>query len=131
MIGTSEENRTLISRLSGATGYKSAVLPLNYRGVAESIRFELMRRFLNDSLANCWFNHSPNSPLFGGSGEIRTHGPFLIVCFQDRCNKPDSATLPLITIRMTTKLPHHNIEDIMHNLSAPVLVRLCLSVPSR
>jgi len=32
--------------------------------------------------------------LYGGSGEIRTHGPFLIVCFQDRCNKPDSATLP-------------------------------------
>ena len=104
---------------------------LTASSMAESIRFELMRRFLNDSLANCWFNHSPNSPLFGGSGEIRTHGPFLIVCFQDRCNKPDSATLPLITIRMTTKLPHHNIEDIMHNLSAPVLVRLCLSVPSR
>ena len=31
----------------------------------------------------------------GGSGEIRTHGPFRIVCFQDRCNKPDSATLPI------------------------------------
>ena len=33
LFGTSEENRTLISRLSGATGYKSAVLPLNYRGI--------------------------------------------------------------------------------------------------
>jgi hypothetical protein len=75
LFGTSEENRTLISRLSGATGYKSAVLPLNYRGMAESNGFEPLRRFLNDSLANCWFNHSPNSPLFGGSGEIRTHGP--------------------------------------------------------
>ena len=32
--------------------------------------------------------------ITGGSGEIRTHGPFLVVCFQDRCNKPDSATLP-------------------------------------
>ena len=32
--------------------------------------------------------------LFGGSGEIRTHGTFRFVCFQDRCNKPDSATLP-------------------------------------
>ena len=32
--------------------------------------------------------------LNGGSGEIRTHGPFRIVCFQDRCNKPGSATLP-------------------------------------
>ena len=31
---------------------------------------------------------------YGGSGEIRTHGPFRAVCFQDRCNKPDSATLP-------------------------------------
>ena len=35
------------------------------------------------------------TPLFGGSGEIRTHGPFRAVCFQDRCNQPDSATLPL------------------------------------
>ena len=35
---------------------------------------------------------------FGGSGEIRTHGPFLIDSFQDCCNKPDSATLPKLTI---------------------------------
>ena len=33
---------------------------------------------------------------YGGSGEIRTHGTFRFVCFQDRCNKPDSATLPYI-----------------------------------
>jgi hypothetical protein len=39
--------------------------------------------------------HPAHSPLFGGSGEIRTHGPFRIVCFQDRCIKPGSATLPL------------------------------------
>ena len=89
--------------------------------MAVSIGFEPMRPFLNDSLANCCINHSANSPclvptsgieplstvlqtvamttsaklvLFGGSGEIRTHGPFLIVSFQDWCNKPDSATLP-------------------------------------
>ena len=37
----------------------------------------------------------------GGSGEIRTHGTFLFVCFQDRCNKPDSATLP----KLQTKNP--------------------------
>ena len=36
----------------------------------------------------------------GGSGEIRTHGPFRIVCFQDRCNKPDSATLPYLEQRV-------------------------------
>jgi hypothetical protein len=36
-----------------------------------------------------------NLKKIGGSGEIRTHGPFRAVCFQDRCNKPDSATLPL------------------------------------
>ncbi|CAB4137954.1 hypothetical protein UFOVP328_151 [uncultured Caudovirales phage] len=33
---------------------------------------------------------------FGGSGEIRTHGAFRHVCFQDRCNKPGSATLPYL-----------------------------------
>ena len=32
--------------------------------------------------------------LSGGSGEIRTHGAFLLDSFQDCCNKPDSATLP-------------------------------------
>ena len=32
--------------------------------------------------------------IFGGSGEIRTHGTFLFGSFQDCCNKPDSATLP-------------------------------------
>ena len=31
------------------------------------------------------------SIIFGGSGEIRTHGPFRIGSFQDCCNKP---TLP-------------------------------------
>jgi hypothetical protein len=39
------------------------------------------------------FNYSR---MFGGSGEIRTHGPFRIGCFQGRCNKPDSATLPYL-----------------------------------
>jgi hypothetical protein len=46
------------------TGYQPIVIPFNYPG------------------------------KIGGSGEIRTHGPFRAVCFQDRCNKPDSATLP-------------------------------------
>ena len=31
---------------------------------------------------------------FGGSGRIRTHEGFLPACFQDKCLKPDSATLP-------------------------------------
>ena len=74
-LGTSGENRTHISRLSGATGYKSAVLPLNYRGMAESNGFEPLRPFLNDRLAICWFNHSPNSPLFGGRLQNRTVTP--------------------------------------------------------
>jgi hypothetical protein len=26
--------------------------------------------------------------LCGGSGEIRTHGPFRVAGFQDRCNRP-------------------------------------------
>ena len=33
MFGTSGGNRTHINQLSVATGYKSAVLPLNYRGI--------------------------------------------------------------------------------------------------
>ena len=43
-IGPSGESRTHISRLSGATGYKSAVLPLNYRGLVlgRRMRIELM-----------------------------------------------------------------------------------------
>ena len=36
----------------------------------------------------------PTLSLFGGSGRIRTHVPFRIHCFQDRCLKPCSATLP-------------------------------------
>ena len=33
----------------------------------------------------------------GGNGEIRTHGTFLFDSFQDCCNKPDSATFPLLS----------------------------------
>ena len=83
--------------------------------MAESIGFEPMRPFLNDSLANCCINHSANSPylvptsgieplstvlqtvamttsaklaLFGGSGEIRTHGTFRYAGFQDPSHRP-------------------------------------------
>ena len=34
----------------------------------------------------------------GGSGEIRTHGPFWIDSFQDCCHKPDSTTLPNLVV---------------------------------
>ena len=47
--------------------------------------------------------------LFGGSGEIRTHGPFLIVSFQDWCNKPDSATLPYFLV------PRAGVEPTLAN----------------
>ena len=33
MFGASDRIRTYISQLSVATGYKPAVLPLNYRGI--------------------------------------------------------------------------------------------------
>ena len=33
LFGTPTGNRTQINQLSVATGYKSAVLPLNYRGI--------------------------------------------------------------------------------------------------
>ena len=55
--------------------------------------------------------------IIGRSGEIRTHGPFRAVCFQDRCNKPDSATLRLFgtprrirtdTILLLRETPHTN-----------------------
>ena len=62
--------------------------------LAESIGIEPIHPLLNDSLANCCNNRSANSPLFGGSGEIRTHGPFTVDSFQDCCNQPGSATLP-------------------------------------
>ena len=43
--------------------------------VADDIGLEPMRRFPNDSLANCSLNHSGNHPYFCGDCEIRTHGP--------------------------------------------------------
>ena len=45
-------------------------------------------------LAGRWFQPAHPTLQFGGNGEIRTHGPFLIDSFQDCCNKPDSATFP-------------------------------------
>ena len=88
--------RSLIRTERTAPFERADFTNLSIGALAESIRFELMHPFLDDGLANRWFNHSPNSPyFFGGSGEIRTHGSFRIVCFQDRCNKPDSATLPI------------------------------------
>ena len=56
--------------------------------LAESIGFEPMRHFRNDSLANCCLNHSANFPYSGGNGGIRTHGAFRLDGFQDRCLKP-------------------------------------------
>jgi hypothetical protein len=38
------------------------IFDFDYQNLAESIGFEPMRRFLNDSLANCCNNHSANSP---------------------------------------------------------------------
>ena len=93
IFGVRDRDRTCIIWICNPRPNHSATHAHN---LAESIGFEPMRRFRNDSLANCSFNHSGNSPNFGGSGEIRTHGTFLFVCFQDRCNKPGSATLPLI-----------------------------------
>ena len=43
--------------------------------------------------------------LYGGSGEIRTHGPLRIDSFQDCCHKPDSTTLPLIGAPEETRTP--------------------------
>ena len=36
--------------------------------------------------------------VIGGNGEIRTHGPLPVVGFQDRCNKPGSATFPYLVL---------------------------------
>ena len=38
--------------------------------------------------------------LIGGSGEIRTHGAFRHDSFQDCCHKPDSATLPIMILKI-------------------------------
>ena len=60
--------------------------------------------------------------ILGGSGEIRTHGPFLIVCFQDRCNKPDSATLPYYGAPSETRT-----RTLAHWLLRPA----CLPIPPK
>ena len=54
----------------------------------------------------------------GGSGEIRTHGTFLFVCFQDRCNKPDSATLPY----RNTFITHRIVGGHLYNL---IGIKMC------
>lgn len=58
----------------------------------------------------CQPNRKPLSSLFGdtmayhtyrgygGKREIRTHGTFLFFGFQDRCNKPDSASFPYLVV---------------------------------
>ena len=61
----------------------------------ESVGFEPTIRFLGIySLSRRAPSASRSTLQIGGSGEIRTHGPSRIVCFQDRCIKPGSATLP-------------------------------------
>ena len=62
-----DRNRTCIIRICNPLPNRSAT---HAHILAESIRFELMRRFLNDSLANCWFNHSPNSPYRNSLTEL-------------------------------------------------------------
>ena len=59
--------------------------------LAESIRFELMHLFLNDSLANCWFNHSPNSPLHWRKAEESNSIRFLRTWF----SRPVAGPSPL------------------------------------
>jgi hypothetical protein len=46
----------------------------------------------------CIIRYTMAANCIGGSGEIRTHGPFRAGSFQDCCNKPDSATLPLLVL---------------------------------
>ena len=68
---------------------REATLPICPQGhhvLAESIRFELMHPFLNDGLANRWFNHSPNSPYY-------IVGPFPFL----KPTSPPSSLIRLIT----------------------------------
>jgi hypothetical protein len=63
--------------------------------LAEREGFEPSRGFLppndlaNRPLQPAWV------PLRGGRGGIRTHEPLRAGGFQDRCTRPDYATLPL------------------------------------
>ena len=40
--------------------------------LVESVGFEPTHPLLNDRLAICWFNHSPNSPMLGAPTPTRT-----------------------------------------------------------
>ena len=51
----------------------------------------------------------------GGSGRIRTHEGLLPACFQDKCHKPDSATLPKV-LKQLSALPE------LRRLEAAVIV---------
>ena len=52
---------------------------------------------------------------FGGSGRIRTHEGLFPACFQDKCHKPDSATLPKV-LKQLSALPE------LRRLEAAVIV---------
>ena len=51
----------------------------------------------------------------GGSGRIRTHEGLFPACFQDKCHKPDSATLPKV-LKQLSALPE------LRRLEAAVMV---------
>ena len=73
-----------------------------------------------DSFGDCNAAITLGIHSFGGSGEIRTHGAFRHDSFQDCCNKPDSATLPLFGAPTETRT-----RTLAHWLLRPA----CLPIP--
>ena len=61
--------------------------------------------------------------MIGGSGEIRTHGPFRADSFQDCCNKPDSATLPNL-VETTGIEPVVPKAPDLQSSASPLMLRL-------
>ena len=78
--------------------------------------------------------NSAHRPIFiGGERRIRTFGPSQVACFQDRCNKPSSATSPYwlgwmgsnhrndgVKVRCLTTWLHPNVADVLVRTTASV-----------
>ena len=71
----------------------------------------------------------------GGNGEIRTHGAFRHDSFQDCCNKPDSATFPLLVRKerlelsilsaMASKTIVYTIPPLAHIITYHIETHCC------
>ena len=89
------------------TGYKSAVLPLNYRGEfgGELGSRTLWPYFYDLRISNPLHYHPARSPNWWKRWDSNSRTHLWVGSFQDCCNKPGSATLPINHIETHCLVP--------------------------